>query len=203
MLGYISALSGCGIWLFIATFLSLPISGTHSIVGSTLGMAIVSKGFGIIKWFTILKIVASWFISPLVSGLISAGMFLLVKKFILTAEQPLAAGIAVLPLIYTLTVFINIGGIFQSAPPLLGLNLISWWVKLIIVAGVCVLVYLIVWLIVAPFFKKKYGANNMVAPIREVNTQSTFVTIPSVVNVVDFTNKGEIKAATMDLEEMP
>jgi solute carrier family 20 (sodium-dependent phosphate transporter) len=56
MLGYVSALLGCCIWLIVATVLNLPVSGTHSIVGATVGMAIVSKGFGVIKWLEILKI---------------------------------------------------------------------------------------------------------------------------------------------------
>ena len=56
MLGYVSALSGCCIWLIMATILNLPVSGTHSIVGATIGMAIVSKGFGVIKWSEVLKI---------------------------------------------------------------------------------------------------------------------------------------------------
>lgn len=56
MLGYVSALSGCCIWLIIATVLNLPVSGTHSIVGATVGMAIVSKGIKVIKWFEVLKI---------------------------------------------------------------------------------------------------------------------------------------------------
>ena len=62
MLGYISALSGCCIWLILATALGLPVSGTHSIVGSTIGMAVVSKGFKVVKWLVMVKIVASWFI---------------------------------------------------------------------------------------------------------------------------------------------
>lgn len=56
MLGYVSALSGCCIWLIIATILNLPVSGTHSIVGATVGMAIVSKGFKVIKWIEVLRI---------------------------------------------------------------------------------------------------------------------------------------------------
>ena len=93
MLGYISALLGCCIWLFIATMLRLPISGTHSIVGATIGMAIVSKGFGVIKWWGIGKIAASWVISPLLSGLISVVMFLIIRRFILKARNPLEAGL--------------------------------------------------------------------------------------------------------------
>jgi sodium-dependent phosphate transporter len=52
MLGYLSALVSCAIWLIIATVFGMPVSGTHSIVGATIGMAIVSKGFKVEKAFS-------------------------------------------------------------------------------------------------------------------------------------------------------
>lgn len=87
MLGYVSALSGCCMWLILATILNLPVSATHSIVGATIGMAIVSKGFQVIQWFEVLKIVLSWFISPLLSGVVSVIMFILVRRYILRAVR--------------------------------------------------------------------------------------------------------------------
>ena len=155
MLGYISALLGCCLWLMVATLLSLPISGTHSIVGSTIGMAIVSKGIHVVQWWEVLRIVISWFISPVVSGLVSAALFMFIRKFVLNARSPLEAGLALLPIIYTITIFINLGGILESAPPLLGLDLVPWWGKLIIIGVVSVVVYMTVWLIVAPFLREK------------------------------------------------
>ena len=56
MLGYVSSLASCCIWLIVATVLNLPVSGTHSIVGAIVGMALVSRGFGSIKWWAIAKI---------------------------------------------------------------------------------------------------------------------------------------------------
>lgn len=56
MLGYVSALVGCCVWLILATILNYPVSGTHSIVGATVGMAIVSRGINVIKWKEIIKI---------------------------------------------------------------------------------------------------------------------------------------------------
>ncbi len=61
MLGYVSALTGCCIWLIVATVLNLPVSGTHSIVGATIGMAIVSKNIGVVNWWKVLEIGKGFF----------------------------------------------------------------------------------------------------------------------------------------------
>lgn len=44
MMGALSSLAGSGIWLILATALRLPISGTHSIVGATVGFSLVCRG---------------------------------------------------------------------------------------------------------------------------------------------------------------
>jgi sodium-dependent phosphate transporter len=155
MLGYVSALTGCCIWLIVATILNLPVSGTHSIVGATIGMAMVSKGYAIIKWAEVARIVASWFISPIVSGVVSLVLFLVVKKFILTAPSPLKAGLRFLPIIYTVTICVNVGGILEASPSSIGFTGLSWWIKLIMVIVLCCAVYFLVWFFLIPFMRKK------------------------------------------------
>jgi len=51
-----SSTGGSATWLIIATFLKMPISGTHSIVGAVLGFSLVARGFHGINWFTLGKI---------------------------------------------------------------------------------------------------------------------------------------------------
>lgn len=50
MIGSFSALGGTSIWLLVASFLRLPVSGTHSVVGSTIGYALVEHGYKGVQW---------------------------------------------------------------------------------------------------------------------------------------------------------
>lgn len=56
MLGCISALAASATWLMAATFFKLPISGTHSIVGATVGYSLVQRGAEGVQWKTLAKI---------------------------------------------------------------------------------------------------------------------------------------------------
>lgn len=56
MLGYLAALFGSAFWNITATLLGLPVSGTHSIVGSIIGFSLVAKGFESIRWEGLIKI---------------------------------------------------------------------------------------------------------------------------------------------------
>ena len=44
-------LQGSCVWLIAATLLRLPVSATHSIVGSTVGFALVAHGVRGIQWY--------------------------------------------------------------------------------------------------------------------------------------------------------
>lgn len=62
------------------------------------------------------KIVGSWFISPVLSGIMSTILFGCIRLFILNAKKPMNAALLSLPLIYGLTTFINVISIVMDGP---------------------------------------------------------------------------------------
>ncbi|ETE63417.1 Sodium-dependent phosphate transporter 2 [Ophiophagus hannah] len=117
MAGEVSAMVGSAVWQLIASFLKLPISGTHCIVGSTIGFSLVAIGTQGVQWMELVKIVASWFISPLLSGMMSGALFLLIRFFILNKEDPVPNGLRALPVFYAATITINVFSIMYTGAP--------------------------------------------------------------------------------------
>lgn len=59
---------------------------------------------------------ASWFVSPVFSGLMSTILFWCIRKFIINASNPLKAGLYALPVFYGVTLFINVFSIVHDGP---------------------------------------------------------------------------------------
>ncbi|CAK9832541.1 Sodium-dependent phosphate transporter 1-B [Anthophora retusa] len=155
MIGALSSLAGSGMWLLLATALRLPISGTHSIVGATVGFSLVCKGTAGVKWIALANIAASWFASPVLSGIVSGTIFWLLRKSILQSSKPLERGLHILPLAYGLTVAVNIMSVAHDGPKLLMLDLVPWWGSLLAALVFGLSSAVIVYLFVVPWQRKR------------------------------------------------
>lgn len=133
MLGQLACLIGSASWNILATVLKMPISGTHSIVGATIGFSLVSKGLESIQWMKILQIVGSWFASPLLAGAISSAIYLLINKTIISKVDPLKYGLKALPLFYGATIFINVISVVLGGEN--GLNIYKGLFIALLIAG--------------------------------------------------------------------
>ena len=89
--GMVSAMLAAAICLNLASYLGMPVSTTHSIVGAVVGFGILSAGFGNIHWGTLGEIVASWFISPVAGGIMAFIIFKLISRYVLSVEKPAIA----------------------------------------------------------------------------------------------------------------
>jgi PiT family inorganic phosphate transporter len=96
-LAMLSALLSAAVWLHFATHFGLPVSTTHAIVGAVLGVGILSFGWRGVDWGTMLQIVGSWIVSPLLGGTLAFLTFWNIRKHILRAADPIAATRRVAP----------------------------------------------------------------------------------------------------------
>ncbi len=117
MYGMLTALAGSTTWLFTASYLGLPVSTTHSIVGGIMGFSLVYKGVDGVIWtkpttefpYTtgFVPIVVSWVTSPLISAFLSSGLYLSLKYLVLKPKRSAERTIYLLPPMVFVTIFIE------------------------------------------------------------------------------------------------
>jgi PiT family inorganic phosphate transporter len=100
-----AALLGGAVWLNIATFCGAPVSTTHAIVGGVAGAGVAAVGWEIVKWKSLGIIASSWIISPLLGGVIAAGLLFFIKKMVLFKEDKKMAAKKIVPLLIAFMVF--------------------------------------------------------------------------------------------------
>lgn len=117
MYGMLCALGAAFSWLLLATLVSLPISSTHSIAGGIIGFALVYGGGDAVRWAATKKdfpfvsgvapIVASWFISPALSGAAAALVYGLISLFVLRPANSVQRAMYAVPVVVSLTFFLE------------------------------------------------------------------------------------------------
>ncbi|MCQ4297269.1 inorganic phosphate transporter [Pseudomonas stutzeri] len=105
VLGMMSALLAAGTWLLIASIKGWPVSTTHSIVGAVIGFAAVGISVDAVHWSGVGPIVASWVVSPMLSGTVAFGLFISVQRLIIDTDEPFQNAKRFVPLYMFLTGF--------------------------------------------------------------------------------------------------
>lgn len=89
--GMVCAMLAAAVCLNLASYLGMPVSTTHSIVGAIVGFGVLVVGFGHIHWAKVGQIVASWFISPIAGGAMAFVIFKLISRHVLSVDNPALA----------------------------------------------------------------------------------------------------------------
>jgi len=136
MYGNMWVIFAVGLWLFIASYFEMPVSTTHSCVGGMIGMTMILKGTDCVIWYKSVDtfpyiggvggIITSWFISPILSGLISCLIFFLTRKFVLRKEFNSNRINFVYPILIGATLTINSFFIIYKGAKGLGLHKIPF-----------------------------------------------------------------------------
>jgi len=116
LIGALSALIASALWVSFATWKSLPVSTTHSIVGAMIGFGIMAGGFAVINWGKLLAVVLSWIISPLFSIVIAFGIFKIIVRLILSRRDTLTQALKFSPLFVGITLFVVVLSFLFKTP---------------------------------------------------------------------------------------
>jgi len=118
MYGMVCALLAAGLWLALATFLELPVSTTHTIIGAIIGMSMVAAGPDSVIWYEspdpptdpfpggVVSIVLAWFITPALAAVIAGLLFTFTKVFVLHAKEPFKRSLILFPLYVFITIWV-------------------------------------------------------------------------------------------------
>lgn len=123
--GMMAALFASGAWLLIASKMGWPVSTTHSIIGAVIGFACVTAGPHSVDWSNIRNIVGSWFVTPVIAGVLAYAIFISTQKLIFDTENPLKNAQKYGPYYMGITIFILCIVTLTKGLKHVGLNLSS------------------------------------------------------------------------------
>lgn len=106
-IGMLASLLAAGIWLNIATYLGQPVSTTHSIIGAVLGFGLVAtQSLDSVQWHKMGRIAASWFISPILGGVLACLIYFAIRKFVMRHANPAQRATRTLPFAWAAVLFV-------------------------------------------------------------------------------------------------
>ncbi len=141
LIGAFSALLAAALWVSFATWKSLPVSTTHSIVGAMIGFGIMAGGFAVINWSKLAAVVLSWVISPVFSLVIAFVMFKIIVKAILVKKGSFVRALKLSPAFIGLAVFIIVLSFLFKTPLGKKLAIDSWAALLVALSFASLLGY--------------------------------------------------------------
>ena len=116
LIGAFSALLAASLWVSFATWKSLPVSTTHSIVGAMIGFGIMAGGFSVINWGKLAAVVLSWVISPVFSLVIAFVMFKIIVRLILSKKDAIVWAFKLAPYFIGITSFVVVLSFLFKTP---------------------------------------------------------------------------------------
>jgi len=135
MYGCFCVLLSVGAWLFLASYLEMPVSTTHSCVGGMIGMTMVTGGSNCVIWYKatdsfpwiggVSGIVMSWFLSPIFSAMVASSIFYITRYTVLRKENSFDNSYKTFPIFVGATIAMNTFFIIYKGGKGIGLDELS------------------------------------------------------------------------------
>lgn len=102
ILGMLSVLLAGSTWMFVASYLGMPVSITNAIVGSIVGFGAMVLGIHAVHWKEVGIIAISWATSPILAGSVAFVLYSSIQRLIFSTHHPLLSAKRYMPLYYFL-----------------------------------------------------------------------------------------------------
>lgn len=179
MYGMLCVIAATGIWLLLASYLELPVSTTHSVIGGIIGMALAAHGSDAVVWYDfddskealkkflgVAPIIVSWIVSPVLSGVLAVFLFWFVRKFILRHPDSRDRSFIFFPFLVGVTIALNVYFIiYKGFKRKIGKNkenlseiLGAGWSTLIAL-GLGTIIGVLMWFFFIPWLRVKVAEN--------------------------------------------
>ncbi len=112
LIGFVASLLAAALWVTLSTWKEMPISTTHSIIGSLMGFGLIAGGMSTVMWEKVGSVIASWLLSPVAGCIIAFLIFKLIVKSIFAKEKPVSSAKIIGPIIIGFTAFLIISSLF-------------------------------------------------------------------------------------------
>lgn len=177
------------IWLAISSYKGWNVSSTHSIIGGIIGFSLIYGGKDGVAWAIedtsgksfppykgVVPIILSWFISPILTGLASASIFVTTRQLVLRRENAYNLSYYVLPIMVLVTTWINIYFVFTKGAKKTLQSNDDWsdekaaWITTIIAGGLSLLSGVIGIPLLKRHIEKQCTAEEAGITIKEIET---------------------------------
>ncbi|KJE94575.1 solute carrier family 20 [Capsaspora owczarzaki ATCC 30864] len=162
MLAMMCALVGSATFILTATRFGAPVSTTHSIVGAIIGTGIAAFGTDAVDWTYdgVGKIITSWFLSPIIAGIIASLIYLSIKFAVLRSPHAYSRSLKVVPILAFVTIGVNAFFIVYKGSPALKLDKNPLGTILGAVFGFAVGCGLLAYFVVVPIIRQRIEGTN-------------------------------------------
>lgn len=155
MFGMMCVCFSVSAWLLLATYWSLPVSTTHTCVGSVMGVAIAAKGWDAVNWNVVSKIILSWFFSPILSGVVAVGIYMVIRHGIMKSENPQERTLLFYPVLVSFCTIIVVFYTIYKGTPQLGLKETALGTACAVAFGIGVFAGAVTWFVGVPQLKQR------------------------------------------------
>lgn len=137
MLGITGCLLAASTFIHGATYLGLPVSATHSVVGALIGFGLYSGGIAAVRWNRLVEVAGGWVLSPFLGAFLAFVLFRSIQRRVLGATHPTRAAREVGP--WVIGTLVTVVAVAAFVPKASGVNMpfteLGWALGAGVVAG--------------------------------------------------------------------